>query len=139
MKTKYYLIFLVLLLSQFSHSAIAQKCISFDYDADGNRISRNVIFNCLEMKDYMEVEETVEIADMSVYPNPTDGGFKIIMPESMLNEYSYCHIYDLNGVLIVEKKLSDETEVNIGNMPNGIYLLKVINGEDVFSKIIVKY
>ena len=139
MKTKYFLIFLVLLLSQNSHSAIAQKCLSFNYDEDGNRISRNVINNCLEMKEYMDMEENQEVTDVSVYPNPTDGSFKIVMPQGISNEHSSYLIYDLNGVLIVEKKLADETDVDIGNMSNGIYLLKIISGEETFSKIIVKH
>lgn len=110
----------------------------FDYDADGNRISRNVSDNCLEMKDYLEVEENQMVADVSVYPNPTDGSFRIIMPESIRNEHASYLIYDLSGVLLVEQALTDETDVDIGNMPNGVYLLKIINGEETFSKIIVK-
>lgn len=139
MKTKYFLIFLVLLLSQISHNAVAQRCLTFNYDDDGNRISRNVINNCLEMKDYLEVEESQEVTDVSVYPNPTGGSFKIVVPESIRNEHASYLIYDLNGVLIVEKKLDAETDVDIGNMPNGIYLLKIINDDDAFSKIIVKH
>jgi hypothetical protein len=139
MKTKYFLVFLALLLSQISNYAIAQKCLLFDYDADGNRISRNVTNNCLEMKDYLEVEENEIVADVSVYPNPTNGRFKIIMPESIIDGYSCCFIYDINGVLIIEKTMAAETDVDIGNMPNGVYLLKIINGEETFSKIIVKH
>lgn len=139
MKTKYFLVFLVLLLSQISHEAFAQKCLLFDYDADGNRISRNVNDNCYETKDYLEVEKNQLVMDLSVYPNPTDGSFKIIMPESIRSEHSSYLIYDLNGVLLVEQVLADETDVDIGNMPNGVYLLKIINGEETFSKIIVKY
>lgn len=139
MKTKYFLIFLVLLLSQISHSAVAQKCLAFNYDADGNRVSRNVINNCLEMKDYLEAEENQEVADIIIYPNPTYGSFKIVMPQTVRYEYSYYLLYDLNGVLIVEKNLAEETEVNIDNMPNGIYLLKIINGEETLSRIIVKH
>lgn len=139
MKTKYYLVFLVLLLSQISHNAIAQRCLSFKYDADGNRVSRNVIYNCSETKDTMEVEENQDVTDIAIYPNPTAGSFKIIMPEGVKNESSYYLLYDLNGVLIIEKNLEDETGVDIGNMPNGVYLLKIVNGTETFSRIIVKH
>ena len=139
MKTKYFLVFLVLLLSQISPNAIAQKCVSFNYDADGNRVSKIVISNCLEMKDYLEVEETKEVEDISVYPNPTNGSFKIVMSESIKHEYSTFLLYDLNGVLIVENTLNDEADVDIGELPNGIYLLKIIKGSETFSKIIVKH
>ena len=140
MKTKYFLVFLVLLLSQVSNNyAVAQRCLSFDYDRDGNRISRYVQFNCIEMKDYAEVEEKQVVEDIAVYPNPTDGCFKIIMPEGVSTGHPYYLIYDLNGVLINEKSLSEETDVDIGNMPNGVYLLKIINGDETYSKIIVKH
>ena len=132
MKTKYFLVFPVLLLPLLSNSARAQKCLSFNYDADGNRVSRNMINNCLEVKDYLEVEENGEVTDVLVYPNPTDGSFKIIMPEDIAGKKAYCFIYDLNGVLILEKNMADETDVDLGNLSNGVYLLKIINGEETF-------
>ena len=139
MKTKYFLVFLVLLLSQIiQNNASAQRCLSFNYDADGNRISKKVLVNCFETKDYLEVEENQEDTDFSVYPNPTDGSFKIIIPESIQNESVYCLVYDINGALIIETKLSGETDVDIGNVPRGVYLLKIINGVETFSRIIVK-
>lgn len=140
MKTKYFLVFLVLLLSQFSSNcAYAQHCLSFNYDADGNRIKRSVMTNCYELKDAMEVQENEVVTDVYVYPNPTDGGFKIIMPADIVNEYSHYYIYDLNGVMITENVLSDETDVDIGDMPNGVFLMKIICGDETFSKIIVKH
>lgn len=139
MKTKYFLVFLVLLLSQITHNnANAQRCLSFNYDADGNRISKKVLVNCFETKDNLEVEENQEDTDFSVYPNPTNGSFKIIIPESIQNESVYCLVYDINGALIIETKLSGETDVDIGNVPRGVYLLKIINGVETFSRIIVK-
>lgn len=140
MKTKYFLVFLVLLLSQISNNyTVAQRCLSFDYDRDGNRISRFVQINCIEMKDYAEVEEKQVVTDITIYPNPTDGCFKIIMPEGVGKEHLYCLIYDLNGVLINENSLSEETDVYIGDKPNGAYLLKIINGDETYSRIIVKH
>jgi hypothetical protein len=139
MKTKYFLVFLVLLLSQIiQNNASAQRCLSFNYDADGNRISKKVLVNCFETKDNLEVEENQEDTEFSVYPNPTDGSFKIIIPESIQNESVYCLVYDINGALIIETKLSGETDVDIGNVPRGVYLLKIINGVETFSRIIVK-
>lgn len=140
MKTKYFLVFLVLLLSQISGNyANAQKCLSFDYDADGNRIKRYVHNNCVEMKDNIEIDDNEEITEISVYPNPTEGILKIIMPENFTHEKSFCHIYDLNGVLIMEMCVTDETIIDIGNMPSGIYLMKIISGDETFSKIILKH
>ena len=139
MKTKYFLVFLVLLLSQICNKALAQKCLMFRYDADGNRIERYAHNNCIDNKGVMEEEDNKEIDDVEVYPNPTEGIFKIIMPESTSYERSYCRIYDVNGIQRIETTLTDVTYVDIGNMPSGTYLLKIIRGDETFSKIIVKH
>ena len=140
MKTKYFLVFLVLLLSQvMNNNAYAQKCVSFKYDGDGNRIKRYVQNNCIEIKGDMEVEENDDVPDIAVYPNPTSGNIKIIMPNNAGDEQSFCRVYDVNGVLIFEKYLANETDVDIGDMPSGIYLLQIISGVEKHSKIIVKH
>lgn len=140
MKTKYYLVFLVLLLSLFTNNCLfAQRCLSFNYDADGNRIKRSVMTNCYEIKDFEEVQENEYVTDISVYPNPTDGSFKIKLTEDVFNENSHCLIYDLNGVLKTESFLSEETDIDIGDMPDGVYLLRIVCGDETFSKIILKH
>ena len=140
MEAKYYLIFLVLLLSiNFDNEVFAQKCLVMNYDLDGNRISRTVIPNCRESRDLEEVQEVVADEDLCVYPNPNYGSFKIIMPDCIKQETAYYELYDINGVLVKNAKLyGNETEIDIGNTSAGIYLLKIINGEDVMSKIVFK-
>lgn len=140
MKTKYYLIFLVLLLSvNFNQRVFAQKCLVFRYDADGNRIKRTVSNNCNVMRDVFEVQEVVIEEEVKVYPNPTNGSFKVFMPECEKHETAYYKFYDMNGVLLFEDKLHDnETEIDIGNKPAGVYLLKITNGDDVITKIVLK-
>lgn len=140
MKTKYFLVFLALLLSQISNtSVVAQSCLLFNYDADGNRINRFVSDNCLEMKDYLEVIENTEVSDVEIYPNPSNGLFKIVVPESINKDYAHCYIYNMNGILIIEKSLVDESDVDIMNMPSGVYILKMICSDQMFYKIIVKH
>lgn len=138
MKTKYYLVFLVLLLSLLSNNAIAQKCLMFTYDMDGNRICKYVQNNCDEKRDFKEDKDNEVVTDVSVYPNPTDGEFTIIIPQTD-GKNTYCHLYDMNGGLIMEKSLGIETNINIGQMPNGVYLLRIVSGEETYTKIILKH
>ena len=140
MKTKYFLIFLVLLLSlAYNHKTFAQRCLVFGYDADGNRIHRTISNNCLEMRDVAEAQEVIIDDEMKVYPNPTDKIFKIVIPESFKHKQSYYKVFDLNGVLLLENGLYDkETKIDIGNYPSGVYLLKIFNGDDTISKIVLK-
>lgn len=141
MKTKYYLIFLALLLSfSFNNKALAQKCLAFKYDADGNRINRVMKLACLEIRDGEEEQETETPYDeVKVYPNPTNGSFRVIMPESVRQETSFYDLYDVNGLLVNRSTIEDvETVIDIGNCPTGVYLLRIRNGDDVISEIVLK-
>lgn len=140
MKMKYYLIFLVLILSPFfNYKTMAQRCLEFNYDADGNRIERAVSYNCDDMRDVLKVQEITEAKEICVYPNPTNGSFKIVVPKCVKSEMSNYEIYDLNGVMVYEGRLHEmETEIDMGCCSTGVYLLKITNGDDVISKIILK-
>ena len=140
MKTKYFLIFLAIAMPFVAYNkACAQKCLVLDYDADGNRVYRYVVDNCLESKDIAEVEETEIEEEIGVFPNPNSGCFKIIVPADKQNSTSYYELYDVNGMKITVNNLRDKvTDVDIGNMPAGIYLLKIMIGDNAFSKVILK-
>lgn len=140
MRTKYFLMFLALLLSSFWHNVtFSQNCILFDYDADGNRVSRTVDYGCNgKSEDNVAQEDYVE-QEIVVYPNPTDGSFTILMPDGFDYNTPHFELYDVNGMLHVKSELYvGETHVDIGTLNTGVYLLKIYNGEDVFSKIIMK-
>lgn len=139
MKTKYFLIFLVLLLSVVFHDIVqAQSCLVMEYDADGNRISRQVTTNCIEKREIAEVQETETYEDVDVYPNPNNGMFIIIMQDCVKQEAACYELFDVNGMMLLSGKLhEDETEVDVGTVPAGVYLLRIKNGENVISKVIV--
>ena len=140
MRTKYFLMFLALMLSAFLHNATyAQNCLLFDYDADGNRVSRTVDYGCNgKSEDIVAQEDNVE-QDIVVYPNPTDGSVTILVPDSFESNAPHFELYDVNGMLHVKSDLYvGETHVDIGMLNTGVYLLKIYNGEDVFSKMIMK-
>ena len=141
MKTKYFLIFLVLLLSSvFQNEIMAQKCLVFRYDADGNRIKRMVNYNCDGIRDMEQVQSVFEYKDIELYPNPTYDSFKVFVPDGMKRETAYYELFDVNGVLLLKNNLyGGETEVDIGKMSAGVYLVKIINGDDVISKTVLKY
>lgn len=141
METKYYLIFLALLLSfAFNNKVFAQRCLAFRYDADGNRISRTVMTNCQNVRETIE-EPEIDVLDLEVrvYPNPTNGDFKVIMPESIKHENSCYEMYDINGVLISGGNIYEfETDIDIGDHPAGVYLIKITNGADIITEIVLK-
>jgi hypothetical protein len=61
-----------------------------------------------------------------VYPNPTGGVTKLIL-ESFNNEEMKYQLFDLNGVILLDKKVeSRETEISMENLPSSMYFLRVI-------------
>ena len=74
-----------------------------------------------------------------VYPNPTRGVIKLVFG-SFDNEEMRFRLYDINGVLLQDKKIeSRETEISMENLSSSIYFLKVIiNNKEVKVFKIVK-
>lgn len=135
---KYYLMFLVLLLLVVSNNiANAQCCLVMKYDADGNRISRIATTNCIEQRETVEVQELRIVEEIKIYPNPNNGAFKIIM-QGFVKQEAYYELFNINGVLVLTNKLYDDiTEVDVGTASAGIYLLRIKNGDEVISKIVL--
>lgn len=79
-------------------------------------------------------EGTQSIQDNSnsklwVYPNPSNGKFKL----SAANNGSYS-IISPTGKLIFASDFSNDFTVDLSNLPNGIYILHVNNGVQVFTE-----
>lgn len=140
MKTKYFLMFLVLLLSfVFAEKTFAQKCLVFGYDPDGNRVSRAVDYDCFEKDEYDEAQEIAYEEGIRVYPNPTSGCFTIVVPDFLETTSAVYELYDFNGMIVMRSVLNNaETIVDIGSLSAGVYLLKVFSDGEVFSKIVLK-
>lgn len=73
--------------------------------------------------------------DVTVYPNPTTGIFKI---EANGAEIKSVDLFDITGRNISSASIrNNTTEINISQLPNGIYSVKVNTGETVkYLKII---
>jgi hypothetical protein len=80
------------------------------------------------------------IIESIVYPNPTRGRIRLIV-ESGDNDHLRYRLYDINGVLLRDKKIeSRETEITMENLSASVYLLKLIknNKEAKVFKIVKK-
>jgi len=68
-------------------------------------------------------------AGVIAYPNPTEG--KLTIESSTLTEGDRIEVYSSTGTLVKQVSAdSRQTEINLGNLPKGIYVVKV-NGEQV--------
>ena len=64
-----------------------------------------------------------------VYPNPTTNliQLQITNYELLINSDLKCSVLDLNGKLLMQHEITNEsTEIAMGNLPKGIYLLNII-------------
>lgn len=62
--------------------------------------------------------------NLSVYPNPTTGVFKVVLPTSTVN--AVIEVYNNTGALIYKRKTSNTVNaINLGYQSQGIYILKV--------------
>ncbi len=66
---------------------------------------------------------TIKSKPMIIYPNPTSD----IITIKGLSEKGFTYIYDSNGKLV---KISSENEINIVDLDEGIYYLKIFNNNN---------
>ena len=96
----------------------------------------------IEVKTSIECEgvfsKSIDLLDkMIVYPNPTNGDFKILLPVSQ-KEVSI-ELYTINSKLISVKTypvIYGEIQLSIEDKPLGIYIIKVLLDTPVYLKII---
>jgi hypothetical protein len=75
--------------------------------------------------------------NINIYPNPTTGIIKV-------NSLNSLDIYDLNiiningEVVVSEKNQREPIILDLSHLPNGIYILKALTNNGLFTKKIVK-
>jgi hypothetical protein len=92
---------------------------------------------------FVGISEQIQETNLSVYPNPTTG-ITTVSLELILNTESKIEIYNLSGSLVQSEKLiitSGDTkqQIDISNLPSGIYLLKVIANNEYKTIKVVKH
>jgi hypothetical protein len=80
-------------------------------------------------------------AGFKLFPNPSVGTFKLQFNIQSTNAVEV-NVFDLAGRTIYNQNYSDvagffDEEISLGNISKGIYLLRVMNGEQVVTKKIV--
>jgi len=78
-------------------------------------------------------ENNYSLNTTTIYPNPVKNTFSISGNEAV-NEIE---IYDLIGKRVLHKK-NITNDINIENLPNGIYVAKIKTDKGVFSTKLIK-
>lgn len=79
-----------------------------------------------------------KISKVSVYPNPTNSNFSIEIPESFVG--GEISIIDLTGKVIVKDRINQSAikQIDISNLNDGIYLIRMNNGAVQFTDRLIK-
>jgi hypothetical protein len=72
---------------------------------------------------------------ISIFPNPTSG---IIQIQNKYSEAGNIQITDNLGSIIKEQKLSDSKQIDISNVANGVYFIKILTDRQTITKRIIK-
>jgi YD repeat-containing protein len=74
-----------------------------------------------------------------VYPNPSNGLIKIDISNMPMSSKNEMRLYNLSGLeLIVNRNFDSHTEIDISNLQDGIYILRIKINERVFDWKVVK-
>ena len=71
-----------------------------------------------------------------VYPNPTVNTFKLSLPPESLGTKTEVSVYDQSGKKVKNFKVSES--YNVSDLPKGIYLIKVDDGNNIKATKLIK-
>ncbi|MCX6305560.1 MAG: M14 family zinc carboxypeptidase [Bacteroidetes bacterium] len=84
------------------------------------------------------------VSSVLVYPNPSDGHFKLILPENPINPSCSIQILNTLGAVIYSAEVTrfsenSTVEIAVPNLANGLYYLKFNSGYRIYlDKLIIK-
>lgn len=134
------------------YTCISQK-VTFDYDASGNRISRNYIIlksakvtpaesssqSTIKEPDKKPYKDKSGNADIIIYPNPTSGNLKVEIANFDFKQKSAIYVYDLQGKMIIQKSPATGSDIiDLSSYTNGLYIMKIELGDKISEWKIMK-
>lgn len=115
-------------------------------DANGCTKTKSNIYvsNCTksfetEQDDFNEEYDQIN-NEILIYPNPAYDILNIKIPVESMDEYYEIEIYDVIGNLVYKQKPSlvqDQIKINISNFSKGVYMIKMIQGNNLFQRKII--
>lgn len=84
-------------------------------------------------------ENVLTEADVKVFPNPTSGDITVQMVEEKCNREMNVILYNSVGQMVHNQKYGEAktTNLNMGNLENGVYILQVRDENNVVNKRII--
>lgn len=96
----------------------------------------NITNNKVAMIETEISEETESLQVLNIYPNPAS---EILTIEAINHNDFRIEVYSINGQQVMNTTFSDSRGIiNVSNFENGLYLLKLIEGNKVITKKFIK-
>ena len=78
---------------------------------------------------------------LGVYPNPTEGIVSVSIENSALNDVQI-NLYDIRGRMISDKTFTNSesnftTTLDYSTISQGVYIMKIQNGNDINSRQLI--
>ena len=120
--------------------------VNFEYDADGNRISRTItIGDDREERSSNDTTELVHYTDLidesriNIYPNPTTKSVFINITNPEEDTMITATLLSPSGVFLETKEISTApVEFDLSSMAAGVYILELRSGTDKKTWKIIK-
>lgn len=90
---------------------------------NGNTVYPDTTTSCELITSVKPIE--IQNDQLVIYPNPAHGSFTIEYDKSM--NIKEIRLTDLPGKIIFRQQTGDQTKFQIANLPNGIYILTIID------------
>lgn len=140
------IIFLMMAGAVYLNAQSRAYFVNFEYDADGNRISRNItIGDDREERSSNDTTEVILYTDIldesqiNIYPNPTTKSIFVNITNPDEDMSINATLLSSTGVLLDSKTIGAATvEFDLSNMAAGIYILELRSETDTKTWKIIK-
>lgn len=139
---------LIAMTTAMAMYGLAQTTVEFQYDANGNRILRQIVIgNSKASPTTADSIANAPITDyyyealsVTLYPNPTDGRFAIAIDGENHDATLNATLSTSTGSIIYEKRIvKGREDFDLTSYPAGVYLLRLtIDSESHVWKVIKK-
>jgi len=129
-----------------------QMSKEYGYKDGLNNISKGIVYYRLKMVDIdgkfkysstrvIRLDEQTNQTSIAAYPNPARNDLRITVPNSWQDQKVVFDLYNVNGQIvkhIVNSRAGQTENVNVSDIAEGLYIVKVMKGEETAVQRIVK-
>lgn len=126
--------------------SFAQKEIGYTYDGAGNRIKRELLFVKSKTRAKSEQDrqpdnymDKLNKQLITISPNPTHGIIRIHIDKYSTEDQYAIYVYTVGGEKVFHSAyVEPTTNIDLSNLSDGIYLLKIANSDKSVTWKIIK-